>query len=232
MKFMETLLGKYLAELINLVGLLTIRLQDKGGYNLEQNRIPKAGQIYRHFKDKLYQIITVATHSETREQMVVYQALYGNFKTYVRPLDMFLEEVDRGKYPEAMQKYRFELVILKEEEDNHNQQSVRNDNKPDETINKSLDLETLSTTDLTAKPAVKEESGSIDPVLLDFLEAGSYEEKLAILMHKKKYINDKILNDMAVSIDCTLDDGDIEERIMEFAFCLQTHARFENRRLR
>ncbi len=69
----------------------------------------KLKRIYRHFKGDYYLTEDIATDSETGEEMVVYRKLYGDGSLWVRPLSMFMQEVDREKYPNCKQKYRFEL---------------------------------------------------------------------------------------------------------------------------
>lgn len=66
-------------------------------------------RVYRHFKGDYYLVEDLATHSETGETYVVYRKLYGDGSLWIRPLSMFVEEVDRRKYPDCTQTYRFEL---------------------------------------------------------------------------------------------------------------------------
>lgn len=68
------------------------------------------GQVYRHFKGSLYLVEGVAKHSETLEEYVVYRKLYGDKSLWIRPKEMFLSPVDKQKYPDAMQEYRFEQI--------------------------------------------------------------------------------------------------------------------------
>jgi hypothetical protein len=72
----------------------------------------KTGCIYRHFKGDHYLVEGVAKHSETGEEYVVYRQLYGDCALWIRPKEMFLSPVDRTKYPDAMQDYRFEPVAI------------------------------------------------------------------------------------------------------------------------
>lgn len=69
--------------------------------------------IYKHFKGDYYIVLDVAIHSETKDKYVVYRGLYGENELYIRPIDMFLSEVDHKKYPNISQKYRFELQNIK-----------------------------------------------------------------------------------------------------------------------
>lgn len=69
----------------------------------------KVKGIYKHFKGDLYLIEDIAIHSETKEKMVIYRALYEDSKLYARPYDMFISKVDKNKYPNVIQEYRFEL---------------------------------------------------------------------------------------------------------------------------
>ena len=107
------------------------------------DRTPKPGELYRHFKNKLYQIVTVATHSETGEKLVIYQALYDDFGIYARPLDMFVSEVDHEKYPDVKQKYRFEKITLKDMPEDEPAPDADEGQVPDPRLMEFLDADTF-----------------------------------------------------------------------------------------
>ena len=66
-------------------------------------------RVYKHFKGDYYLVLDIVIHSETKEEMVLYQQLYGDGKKYVRPKELFISKVDKEKYPNVSQEYRFEL---------------------------------------------------------------------------------------------------------------------------
>lgn len=196
---------------------------------------PVPQQIYRHFKGNLYRIVTLARHSETNEELVVYQALYGDYQVYARPLDMFMERVDRNKYPNAPQEYRFELQqeliqtpaqdrkaeVRQEEEQTREQTREQIDDQTEEKPEAAVEM-----------PEQDQEELNIDPLVLEFLDADSYEERLNILAALHHRITDEMINTMAVSVDLEIEEGDTQERYEELKNCLLTLERFECNRLR
>lgn len=190
---------------------------------------PKPQEIYRHFKGNVYQIITIARHSETKMKMVVYQQLYAPYEVYVRPLDMFMSKIDTKKYPNEKQIYRFEKLAIRGED----QLEARKESSA-ETLNRILNrgkMENERTVDLQ-KTDKQEEAFELDQGLVEFLDADSYEKKLQILSSLHNRITDAMIDTMAVSLDTEVKEGDIETRYAEIRNCLITMERFECNRLR
>ena len=83
-----------------------------------RTKMIRPNTVWKHFKGSTAVILTLAKHSETNESLVVYRCINGNGMSssnhedgiYARPLEMFLSEVAKEKYPECKQKYRFELI--------------------------------------------------------------------------------------------------------------------------
>lgn len=178
---------------------------------------PKPQEMYRHFKGNLYQIRCLARHSETGEMMVVYQAMYDTFEIYVRPLAMFMEEVDHEKYPNVTQKYRFELLQdMDSDEDEYPAQSY--------VVTASEPVRTDT--------AAESDEFNIDPLVMEFLEADTYEQRLNILAALHSRITNEMINTMAVAVDLEIKDGDVQERYEELKNCLLTFEKYECNRLR
>ena len=189
------------------------------------------GGFYRHFKDKLYQVKGTAIHSETKEKMVIYQGLYGSYEMYVRPYDMFLSEVDHIKYPDVVQKYRFELIDIKTgksleadyEENNQNMESEKS-----EELEKLEELEELE----ESKESKESKESEEDSKLIRFLDAYDYKEKLDILTSMRGELNDGLIDIMAESIEVAVPEGDITDRYNSLRKCLMAHTKYEGLRLR
>ena len=132
-------------------------------------RTPKKGEIYKHFKGNLYEVLAIAKHTETMEDMVIYQEVDGE-ATYARPLEMFASKVDKEKYPDILQVYRFELQ----------------DEKSKLSIMDFLDLSTATEKIPyleTMKDSMTEEFVGIAAQSLDFVENdGTLDERYRALL--------------------------------------------------
>ena len=204
--------------------------------------IPQANQIYRHFKGNLYRVIAVAMHTETEEELVVYQALYGDFKVYARPLSMFMSEVDKEKYPDVTQKMRFEPVEqmveavmvsvspqFKVPEERLNEQSSATiEETADERAESDM---TEEVTSVQSNDETEEENLGLDPLLEEYLDTDSYREKLNILHGLQHRITEHMLNTMAIVIDFELPEGDIQTKYDALNDCLLTKEKYECNRI-
>ena len=189
------------------------------------DRTPKSGEFYRHFKNKLYQVVGVATHSETKEKLVIYRALYGTFEIYARPLDMFVSEVDHVKYPEVAQKYRFEHVKILE---NGEVVSLEKDGTVHVAAHatSSIHADKRNTASTNELHDVSDRQG-VNPKLMEFLDAETMEDKYNVLVSMRDDITDRLIDDMAVVVDVVVPEGDLMTRYDDLKFAIRTRQRYE-----
>ena len=194
---------------------------------MNQNRsIPVPGEFYRHFKNKLYQIIAVASHSETGEDMVVYQALYGDFRIWVRPLSMFMEEVDRGKYPEVVQRYRFAKVVPAKTSETDG--AFRWEVTAGAGENSGEEREDSFSTD-------EDQEEQMNPYLLEFLDAldsKNYDKKLECLAKLSGHVSQKELDDIYMVMDMQAQTGTVDDQLRAIKSQLMLLKKFDGERLR
>ncbi len=195
--------------------------------------IPRPGERYRHFKNKEYQIITVATHSETGERMVVYQALYGDYSVWVRPLNMFMEKVDREKYPEAKQEYRFERIITKNQDYEDLGMEGRNSY---ETYGDIHAAEVYSEKEHRSEDFHSEDSyddkQELHPLVAEFLDSETTEGKLEILQLMTGKVTKRDLDSLCFCLDMNPIGGSTEEELDAIRQCIRMQQKYDAIRLR
>lgn len=188
---------------------------------------PKPGEFYRHFKDKMYQIIAVAVHSETKEKLVIYQALYGEYGVYARPLDMFMSEVDKAKYPDAAQKYRFEKIEnIGELSKNSSSSNCENE--------ESLYTDEKNISDKVLKDNIQSDKASNigKNYFIEFLEADSFSDKREIILANREFISDRELDTMYEIYGLKRQNIDKDIDIADLIGYLDMQQQYEGKRLR
>ncbi|MCD8156229.1 MAG: DUF1653 domain-containing protein [Clostridiales bacterium] len=199
---------------------------------------PIPGEQYLHFKNRRYQVIAVAYHSETMEKCVVYQALYGDFKVYVRPYEMFVSEVDHAKYPDVAQKYRFQYLEgegqTASDEIAQRAQKIQEVLRADESNKKTANIAGVTAGEEreTANDAGEESGETLNPWLERFLDAEDFDEKYKLVCDMQRDVTDRLIDDIAVVMDLAIPEGDLAERYAQLKYCMRTRQRYEQGRLR
>ena len=179
---------------------------------------PAAGEIYRHFRGKKYRILHLAVSTETKREMVVYEASDGDGKVYVSVLENFMGAVNREKYPDATQNDRFELVH----------------EETDEALFEELDVVVEEDAEDYEEPEEADEQqekvSKEHAMILEYLDLDTEEEKLQYLQKHRNELTDRFLTAAAESMDYAERGESQEERYAEIVRYLKTKMRYESGR--
>ena len=200
---------------------------------MELERIPAAGDFYRHFKGGVYQVLTLASLESDGTALVIYQALYGKCSVYARPLSEFVSLIDKKKYPGVEATYRFEKIRRDELPGALERLAAGNAGvKPAAaSLNNEEESERKEQTD--SKPAWKSAPiPSADSDLMRFLDAETTDEKYEVLSEIESRITEKVMNSIEVSMDIVGVEGSLSDRIDYVKKQLRTQSRFDTTRLR
>lgn len=182
---------------------------------------PQIGEVYRHFKGKMYRVQGIATHSETGEALVIYQGLYGGFEVFARPYESFIEKLDHKKYEGVSDQFRFTFVPMATEIGN-----IENTNSKDDRV---VEKEQHISEDKIKQKESREDKNP----LLDFLDTDDFDEKYEILCHiSDSDLTDVLIDNLAVTLDVVIPEGPIEQRFSELKTCVRTRKKYESIRLR
>lgn len=195
-------------------------------------KIPQPNEIYQHFKGNLYRVVTLAKHADTGERMVIYQALYGDFEIWARPLREFTGRVDERKHPEAAGRQCFTLLPQIMGQDGLKPPAGEKPEQAAPAAGRDLSAAGAEEASGPAAPSSDEEEPALDPMLMAFLDADSYEEKLAIFTDMRGRVTDDMLTTMAVALDIDLKEGELMERYEELKNCIVMLEKYECTRLR
>ena len=205
---------------------------------MEKRDIPRPGEFYRHFKNRLYQIIAVAYDAETERQVVVYQALYGDYRVWVRPLENFLSRIDREKYPEAAQEWRFERIqpaAAPAAAEPHREAAPAVSEKavtPAAAATKQSPAQDVSGQSPAPAAPAAEDGRTGTQVLLAFLDAETREEKKAALMSGMDRLTQRELDSIYMALDMPAQEGDVRAQVSGILSWMKTQERYESSRLR
>ncbi len=199
---------------------------------------PRPQEIYRHFKGNLYQVITIALDSETKDEIVVYQALYGDFRVWCRELSMFLSEVDHVKYPEVTAKYRFtrvEAVPVAKDQRSEGEGQVRpavSVREPQSAPALEIPVTPLRMGVMAKTIEQEAEELNMDPLVVAFLDADGASARIRVLEELRGRVNDEMIDIMAMAAGLDVEPGEPWQRYNELMSSLRTIEKFETSRLR